>query len=187
MPTSIPPWTPRGVLPPNDALDPVSASRSPYTVSLLDLVMRFGTSRPRLLVLDGMLRFRKALHAMGAVEGFQWLDGSFTEDCETLEGRPPADIDVVTFFEASSRIAPAAPHDTVFDHPAAKREFQVDAYFVELDLLPPAMITSISTYWYSIWSHRRTQEWKGYLQIPLRRDEDDAAASWVAGAIGLTP
>jgi hypothetical protein len=34
---------------------------------------------------------------VGIVEGFQWIDGSFIEDAEKSRGRPPADIDIITF------------------------------------------------------------------------------------------
>jgi hypothetical protein len=40
-------WNPQGLLPPNDAVDPTSAERSPYTVSLTDLVLHFGTTKER--------------------------------------------------------------------------------------------------------------------------------------------
>ncbi|MDA1231040.1 MAG: hypothetical protein O2856_09720 [Planctomycetota bacterium] len=30
--------------------------------------------------------------------GFQWLDGSFLEDIELGDGRPPRDLDVVTVY-----------------------------------------------------------------------------------------
>ncbi|WP_414651656.1 DUF6932 family protein [Hafnia paralvei] len=34
---------------------------------------------------------------MGLAEGFQWVDGSFTENIELIERRTPNDVDVVTF------------------------------------------------------------------------------------------
>jgi hypothetical protein len=61
-----------------------------------DVVLRFGNSPERIAILDGLLSYRLALTTAGMVDGFQWLDGSFTEDVETLQRRSPNDIDVVT-------------------------------------------------------------------------------------------
>jgi hypothetical protein len=58
--TPIPPWNARGVLPPNDPLDPAGSDRSPYPVPLLDLVMRFATLPERRAILQGLLDFRAA-------------------------------------------------------------------------------------------------------------------------------
>ncbi len=95
---SIPAWNSAGVLPPIRPNAPGSSpDRSPYVVDLAVLVDRFATSTERMAILDGLLRFRAALHAAGITSGFQWLDGSFLEQVEALEGRAPRDIDVVTF------------------------------------------------------------------------------------------
>ena len=94
----IPHWNAQGLIPPMDVASPVSANRSPYMVTLNDLVMRFGISIARCRILDGLLRYRAALHGLGVTRGFQWLDGSFLEHIEVLDSRPPNDIDVVTFF-----------------------------------------------------------------------------------------
>ena len=97
-PVAIPAWTAEGVLPLIHSLQPMAAARSPYVVSLTDYVLRFGDTAERNRVLNGFLRYRAALHNAGVVEGFQWLDGSFLEHIEMTEGRPPNDIDVVTFY-----------------------------------------------------------------------------------------
>jgi len=49
----------------------------------------------------------------------------------------------------------------------SKAQFLVDSYFVEINQLPVEAIVQQSAYWYSMWSHRRNQAWKGYLQIDL--------------------
>lgn len=100
---AIPEWNTLGLLPPTDPADPTSAERSPYPVALLDVILRFAISPERCKVLKGFLDYRAALHGMGLVSGFQWLDGSFTEQVETLERRPPKDIDVVTFVHTVPR------------------------------------------------------------------------------------
>lgn len=72
--------------------------------TLLDVVMRFGTSGERRHVLQGWLAHRAALHHLGLVSGFQWIDGSFVEDVETLRGRAPNDVDVVSFVDAPAAL-----------------------------------------------------------------------------------
>ena len=94
----IPSWNSRGVLPPINSADPTSTDRSPYRVSLIDFVLRFGNTEPRQQIVTGFLNFRSALQAIDLVNGFQWIDGSFVENIEVIEERAPRDIDVVTFF-----------------------------------------------------------------------------------------
>lgn len=169
---AIPEWNTLGLLPPIDPADPISAERSPYPVALLDVILRFATSPERRKVLNGFLDYRAALHDMGLVSGFQWLDGSFTEQVETLERRPPGDIDVVTFIHTPNNFAPTAEQIEVLNHDAAKSRFLVDSYFVEINREPPEAIVERSAYWYSMWSHRRNQAWKGYLKIDLNPEHD---------------
>jgi len=187
--TAIPNWTNRGVLPPVNSLQATSAERSPYRVKLLDLVMRFSTSPERLKILRGFLDYRAGLHGMALIKGFQWLDGSFSEDVELLELRAPKDIDVVSFVHTPVGFAPTPQQLDVLDHDQAKATFLVDSYFVEVNLLPPDNLMKQSTYWYSMWSHRRTQEWKGYLEIDLSPAEDAAASAWLSAQMagGVTP
>jgi hypothetical protein len=189
----IPHWTAEGLIPPVDAADPVSSNRSPYRVSLADLVLRFAMTPDRTAILDGFLRYRSALHAAEITEGFQWIDGSFTEDIETTGRRSPNDLDLVTFF----RIPPRVPDQSALVTrdpslfpvgPAAatvkadlKTRFRVDAYLVPLpsqsaDLNRVDRLVERSCYWYGMWSHQRdTQRWKGYLEIDLDPAEDLAA------------
>lgn len=74
---SLPEWTNLGVLPP---VHPTEAghglNRSPYPITLQELLDRFSTSAERIDVLKGFLSYRAALHAAGIVRGFQWLDVS---------------------------------------------------------------------------------------------------------------
>jgi hypothetical protein len=112
---AIPDWLPTGVLPPINPVSPTTVDRSPYRVTLTDLVLRFNTSSERREILTGLLSFRKALHGLGLNSGFQWLDGSFLEDIVTTDSRPPRDIDVVTFYHlVISLKLPEFPTDYVF-------------------------------------------------------------------------
>src|SRR3546814_8995494 len=70
---------------------------SPYSTSMTEIVSRFATSAERVAILRGLLDFRARLAGIDIVQGFQWIDGSFVEDCETVRQRPPLDVDVVTF------------------------------------------------------------------------------------------
>jgi hypothetical protein len=177
---AIPAWNGLGLLPPIDTELPTHPQRSPYPVTLLDVVMRFSTTAERRRVLAGFLDYRAALHQTGIVEGFQWLDGSFMEEVEILERRAPRDIDVVTFFCTPADFAPSDADFAALDHDAAKALFYVDSYMVGLNELSPNALVVQSAYWYSMWSHRRNQAWKGFLQIDLAACDDVQAKQWLA-------
>lgn len=68
----------------------------------------------------------------------------------------------------------------LFDQAVSKQRFSVDAYFVELNQVSPRELTLLSAYWYSMWAHRRTQAWKGFLQLELTPTEDAEALAWLA-------
>lgn len=175
---AIPNWNSQGVLPPINPAAPTSVDRSPYWVSLTDVVLRFATTPDRRSILAGLLSFRAALHSVGLTEGFQWLNGSFAEDIETIVGCPPHDIDVVTFFrlppgQTQQSLSRARPR--LFDPRGTKNDYHVDAYFVQLDSGSPEPLVNQSAYWYSLWSHRRNGQWKGYLRIDLSSSDDPVA------------
>lgn len=180
---AIPSWNAVGVLPPVDSTDLMSAERSPYAVSLSDLTLRFGTSPERRRILEGFLRYRGRLHVAGFTTGFQWLDGSFLENIERLEGRAPKDLDVVTFFRLPDGVAEdaaVARDPDAFPRTRAARalfklNFFVQPHFVNLNS-QSERIVKLSAYWYSVWSHRRDTSWKGYLQVGLGPAEDALAA-----------
>lgn len=183
---AIPAWTAEGVLPPIHASKPVSPERSPYVVSLVDCVLRFGDTAERRIVLDGLLRYRNALHEAGLVRGFQWLDGSFLEHVERIEGRAPNDVDVVTFFRLPAGVSQeqlSASHRIVLDHDEVRAVFHVDGYLVHLGM-DAERLTRQSAYWYSVWSHRRNHLWKGFVQLDLAPTEDAAAAGTLASLGG---
>ena len=174
---SIPNWNAQGVIPPLHSDDPTSTKRSPYRVSLTDLVLRFGTTARRKTILNGLLRFRSALHNAGFTNGFQWVDGSFLEHIEQIERRDPGDIDVVTFYhlpEGQTQQSLFQANRALMDPRQNKASFHVDGYFVHLLPAVPETLVENTTYWYSVWSHRRDSLWKGYLQIDLAPTEDTA-------------
>jgi hypothetical protein len=175
---AIPSWNSHGVLPPNDLGNPTSRKRSPYTVSSMDFVSRFGTTPERLSILEGFLSFRLELYGTNLIRGFQWVDGSFCEDIESLESRPPKDIDVVTFFCLPNNYTQETflkAYSQLFNHDFNKNNYHVDAYFVDLNGGASEFLINNSAYWYSLWSHRRDARWKGYLRIDLSQVDDHAA------------
>jgi hypothetical protein len=93
----IPPLNLSGVLPPFIGQDPAErAGCSPYSAQISELVSRFGISRARCELLEGLLDLRPSLQRIDITQGIQWIDGSFVENVEAARSRPPADIDVVT-------------------------------------------------------------------------------------------
>lgn len=176
---AIPSWGPNGVLPPINEASPVAVERSPYVVSLPLFVQRFGTTPERRKVLAGLLRYRAALHRLGIVDGFQWLDGSFLEHVELIEDRAPNDIDVVTFYRlpsGRSQRALAKAAGALLDAKMTTREFLVDGYVVCLDT-DPQRLTRHAVYWYSVWSRRRDRRWKGFVQVSLGASQDARATA----------
>lgn len=174
----IPAWNALGLLPPVNEAQPTAsdASRSPYPVALAEVVQRFAISTERRAILRGWLRYRQALHAVGLVRGFQWLDGSFLEHVEVIEQRAPQDMDVVTFFHVPAGVTQQAlvgADPGLFQHQSVKRQFALDGYLISLGKQPDRLVSE-SAYWYGMWSHRRNQAWKGFLQVDLA-PADEAA------------
>lgn len=177
---SVPDWNARGVLPPCDLRSPISGDRSPYEVSLVHVITRFADTPARRAILKGLLDYRAALHQLGLTSGFQWLDGSFTEHVEVIEQRAPNDIDVVSFVHRPLYPLRNPLPKVLADHEYVKQQYRVDGYFVELETLSPRQLVQQASYWYSMWSHRRDDEWKGYLELNLDPQEDGEAAAVLA-------
>lgn len=179
MIVAIPTWNALGVLPPIDPIAPTQTHRSPYRVTLIDVVKRFASSPDRRRILCGWLQFRAQLHSMDIKQGFQWLDGSFMENVELRERRSPRDMDVVTFIHTPSAFDPTPDQLASIDHETVKNNFLIDSYFVEVDQISPAELVRQSAYWYSMWSHKRNQTWKGYLEVDLAPIADQQAMDWL--------
>ena len=176
----IPEWNSAGVLPAVSPLDSDSGERSPspYAISIIDLVRRFGVSKDRQKLLSGLLKLRAELHRNGLNQGFQWIDGSFLENVEGRENRSPNDIDIVTFFyipDGYSEKTLLQAFPSLFDRVGLKEQYSVDSFYVPLNQAPLEKIIELSTYWYGQWSHTRNGEWKGYLQIDLAGADDEQA------------
>lgn len=178
----IPAFNVSNVLPPYLGGDPTfRAEMSPYLACATELVRRFGTSPERIQIIDGLLRYREALSNLGIVDGFQWLDGSFVENVELRERRPPNDVDIVTYARRPAAaidnklwvpLVQANPH--LFLAKEAKNQFKCDAYFVDMNK-KVEIIVDDTRYWFGLFSHQRVSAlWKGMVCLPLQ--SDDAAA-----------
>jgi hypothetical protein len=181
---SIPDWSVHGTLPPiRPGTDATSTDRSPYPAAPLDLCLRLGQTRERRSILRGLLDLRAELRTAGLADGFQWVDGSFAEDCEGTRGRSPGDVDVVTFVPLGNRLKQQqllAAHRVLFRADEAKARFHVDHYVVATDQPFDSGQVHWVTYWYSMWSHRRGDErWKGFVELSLSEDDTEALA-WLA-------
>jgi len=166
-----------GVIPPiRPEAEGHSPDRSPYESDIKSLILRFATSKKRINILKSFLDFRRYFYDLNVTRGFQWVDGSFCQDVEAIEGRDPGDIDVVTFFYVPEE--PLTPEiiegiQNLIDSEYTKPRFNVDAYGMQLGTeFSPATVKLLS-YWYSMWSHRKSDNmWKGFVQVPLSPDED---------------
>lgn len=177
----IPEWNPEGLLPPINEQNPTGTDRSPYEIDLLALIGRFAISQDRCQILDGYLSHRSELHRMGMAEGFQWLNGSFAENIELIDQRAPRDIDVVTFTFAGDEFYDALQPGQLRLLGATreaksflKHQYKVDFYLQSLRD-PPERLVEMTSYWYSMWAHRRSKQWKGFLRVDLDPREDRAA------------
>ena len=179
----IPVFNESNVLPPFSGGSPaLPTDLSPYTANMCEVIARFGGTPERKAILVGLLNFRQALRARGLTEGFQWIDGSFVENVEVSRGRPPADIDLVTFVRPPEDLkndsqwasfVKATPE--LFNPRETKRRYLCDAYLVDLDGRGEILVEN-TKYWFGLFSHQReTSLWKGMLKVPLCSDDDRAS------------
>lgn len=136
-------------------------------------------------MLEGFLNFRSKIHDVGSSGGFQWLNGSFSENVEAVEGRAPRGVDVITFISlppGQDEASFVEENSLLFDRAYIRDTFRVDAYWQFLGgPLNARSIQSIS-YWYSMWSHRRDGMWKGFIQVDLDSHQDHFAMQRLARA-----
>lgn len=188
----IPDLNQDGILPPflPESAPTSPAATSPYLCSMIELAERFTYSPERKRIFLGLLNFREAMRSAGLTQGFQWIDGSFLEDCERIRGRAPNDIDLVTFFERPQAVSDSESwkkfadfHKDLFLNSKAK--YCCDAYFVDLTVnlkRPAKAIVSSTHYWFGLFSHQReTTLWKGLLQVSLLDDSEENARRFIDG------
>lgn len=188
----IPAFNASGVLPPFIGENPTAyGGVSPYVCTMSEVHARFVHTPERRAVFDGLLRYRRALTAAGIVQGYQFVDGSFVEDCEQLRGRAPDDVDVITFayLPASSsdeKLALIAANPSIFDPEVAKDTYHCHAFFQDLGI-PGHALVKPTCYWFGLFSHQRvTALWKGMLVVPLQHDDEAVALTLSSGGADVT-
>jgi hypothetical protein len=87
----IPAFDSRGLLPPYIGPDGATADRSPYEATMTEIVPALGTTPHRRSLVRGLLDYRALLTRLGYTVGLQFLNGTFVENVEGREGRPPND------------------------------------------------------------------------------------------------
>jgi hypothetical protein len=182
----IPAATIQGILPPFISGDPTTPTNmSPYRTTMKEFVERFGTSPERYRIIWGLLGYRASLMACGFT-GFQWLSGSFVEDVESIRGRPPRDVDVVSVMnrpvdnvsdEKWIEFLDGEYGVLVTDSEAMKDAFYCDAYIIDMNE-PSIDIVNLTRYWFGLFSHQRvTSAWKGMIAVALDSQQDAEARS----------
>ncbi|MGC8490376.1 MAG: DUF6932 family protein [Syntrophobacteraceae bacterium] len=179
-----------GVLPPfHPGSTPASrGAMAPYRVALIDVAQRFGNNETRKKILTGLVSYRSLLRKEGISSGFQWVDGSFVEQSERVLGRPPGDVDIITFAARPERYRdPAAWREFILSRPdifnpiQIKTQYLCDAYFVDLSTNPIFLVNQ-TKYWFGLFSHQReTFLWKGMLEVPIDEDDADVSAFLLKG------
>ncbi len=161
--------------------DPTDQSQtSPYASNTLEFINHFATSKERIEILKGLLSFRQKLNELGIIEGFQWLDGSFTENVEVRLGRAPRDLDIVTFYNLSilneDQVEEINENFTdFFDFEESKLNYKLDHYPVNY-YVNPLLTIQATTYWVQLFSHNRSGVWKGIIKIELNTPDIDEQA-----------
>jgi hypothetical protein len=180
----IPAWNQSGVLPPFVGTSPADRSGvSPYSATMREIAERFCTSPRRVQLFRGLVSFRKALLGVGISQGFQWINGSYLENVETVRGASPKDIDLVTLFvrpqlhqDQAAWNAFFVANRSLFDSKATAAAYGCEAFAIDVGLSAFLVAPQI-TYWFGLFTHQRvTLIWKGILQVPLVGDDDDAIA-----------
>jgi hypothetical protein len=167
------------VLPPHLGDPRDRAQMSPFPCTIDDIVQRFGYSSERKAILEGLITFRLELLSIG-VQAVQWLDGSFLEDIESQEGRPPGDVDVVTFVTINLQLHDLhqliASHDpNLLVRKQVKAKYKVDHFLLPL-VSHPWQLVNNTKYFYGLFSHRRDRLWKGMLEVGMSDMTEDQAA-----------
>ncbi len=99
----IPHFDHNNVIPPHLGNPASHRQISPYVCGIMEFCEHFSTSKERVAILKGFVNFRIEMSENGIVNGYQWIDGSFTENIEISEKRSPNDINVVSLFKGMSR------------------------------------------------------------------------------------
>lgn len=181
----IPPFDHNLVLPPHLGNPTDPSQISPYHCTTLELCQRFATSYERKDILKKFLAFRNQLRTHRILNALQWIDGSFLEDIEQQEKRPPRDIDVVTIYSGydhAFQLKVALVFPEFQDPILAKVNYAVDHYPFDASHSPRTTV-EFSRYWALLFSHNRRGVWKGMLSIDLNTPALDIDATTLLNTI----
>jgi len=179
----IPDFNHNNVIPPFVSNPTNRNDLSPYLCNILEFCTKFATSKERIEILEGYIAFREKMNNFGIIDGFQWLDGSFTENIESSESRPPKDLDLITFYKM---FIPIDERNRIFnniltnfneflDPKISKTVYKLDHYGIDYGYSPDATIEQ-ARYWIQLFSHNRLNIWKGMLRIELNTPDIDQQA-----------
>ena len=188
----VPPFDARGLLPPFLGIDERTAARSPYVTNMGEMVTSFASTPHRSQLLKNLIAYRALLASDGYLSGLQFIDGSFVENVEAIEYRPPRDIDVFSFLNLPSKYT-ADPalwaasglafwQSEIADFNKNKLRYNLDTYALSVDGLLPWQLFEAVIYWYSLFSTGvPTHAWKGFVAISLDPAADGAALTALGG------
>ena len=176
----IPQINESGVLPPflPNCLPTMRNAVAPYQATLEEFIVKYATTNARKNLLKGYLEYRRDLKDKGISVGFQWIDGSFTENVEVLRKRPPSDIDIITFFlrpeeyiENDKWEQYVKDNMQLFNQNYLKTSYHCHSFYVDMNIHPIFVVKNV-TYLYGLFSHQReTFIWKGMLELDLAESE----------------
>jgi hypothetical protein len=184
----IPSFNANGILPPVAGSDPTDMDRSPYIVTMRELVQKFGTTPHRKQLLQNLIAYRNIISSGGYISGLQFLDGSFVENVEIHSNREPRDIDIFSLLNLPVRYMEDPQSwqqggfkfwaEEIQNHPRNKERFQLDTYATLVEEFQlPGLLKNVM-YWYSLFSHQRdTFAWKGFVAVALDPAQDAEALS----------
>jgi hypothetical protein len=182
----------RGLLPPVNSNDDTHPDRSPYFCTMTELCSALGTTDHRRALLRNLIGYRSVIASDDFVQGVQFINGSFVENIEATEQRQPNDIDVFSILAPPAKYiqTPALWQATglafwkneIIDNPKNKLRFSIDCYALMLNIDNIGLFLRQSLYWYSLFSHKRSNhDWKGFAAVPLNVVDDQAALTAIAG------
>lgn len=171
----IPPFDHNHVLPPHIGIPTLPGHVSPYKCSISDFCKHFSTTSQRIELLKNYMEFRLRMVPFRIMLGFQWIDGSFSENIEVSEKRCPNDIDVVTFIGGKTI---KEQEDIIYAFPEfgkpyeSKKTYKLDHYIVDYTYNPDLTV-EMTRYWIQLFCHNRSKVWKGIIQLPLPTDGNE--------------
>lgn len=175
---SIPYYDHNNVIPPHKGNPTALEDISPYKLDVFTFCKHFATSKERVEILKGLLQFRNKMNKTGILTGFQWLDGSFLENIEVKENRPPNDLDIVTFYgfiSDETQNAITENFKEFISNELSKINYRLDHYIVDF-CYDPLVTVEQTKYWLQLFSHNRDGVWKGMIQLELNTPNEDSNA-----------